>query len=151
MSTRNETLAEAARTSLDASKVLLASHEATPVEDGQVLALHAVALELHALTLTVEAALLPSEPRADRPPEVKEGWYSIELMGHRSREGYVRPVTCAGRPLIEVREPSHRRGEDGPMKPERVEFYSPAAIYCLSPSTEAEVMHELVAHSGIPF
>lgn len=155
---RNDTLTEAARTSLDAGKVLLRSHEAMVVEDPSVLAIQAVALELHALTLTVEAALLPPEPRSDAPPEVKEGWYHVELMGHRERWGHVRPVTLAGRPLVEIATPSYPKGEPkhaGDDDPEMVasltEFYSPAAIFSLSPSTERAVMDELIERARYPF
>lgn len=111
-------------------------------------------LELRALRLTLAAALVPPEPRADAPSEIQEGWYWIELMGHRTRTGYVRPVLFAGRGLVEIREPEHLRhirDEDPETIPGKVEFYSPAAIFALSPSTEQEVLESLRDRDSVPF
>lgn len=110
--------------------------------------------ELQALRLTISAALQPPEPRADAPPEIQEGWYEIELMGHRTRVGYIRPVVFAGRGLVEIREPEHTGADYGGGDrtiPEKVEYYSPAAIFALSPSTEQEVLEDLRDRDFIPF
>lgn len=118
-----------------------------------------VGMSIEALRLTIAATLFPTaEPRAEKPC-VPEGWYEVELMGHRQRWAHIRPIAFAGRQLVEVTQPSYptndpaSSGDDDPeMRPALVEYYSPSAIYCLSPSTEAEVMAELVERAtGIPF
>lgn len=156
MSARSETLLEAAKSSAHAADRIGSARRGLDA-GGERRATLNVALglahELHALTLTVEAALLPPEPRADAPPEVQEGWFSpIELMGHRRRDGYIRAVTLAGRPLIEIRVPQyerpHRLWSDTPRTgpvviAESVEYYSPAAVFSLTPASEETVMAAL--------
>lgn len=93
-----------------------------------------------------------------------EGWAILELMGHRRLAGYVREVELAGAGLLRLDVPGPAcdrcKGEgalqevDADGRPTHTEnpctacdgdgdvtlatqFYSPAALYCLTPTTEA--------------
>lgn len=107
----------------------------------------AVWMEIRALRLTLAAAAAtPQEPGREQKPEIEEGWYQIELFGHRSRNGYLRTVSLGGRQLLEIREPEHVVNDDGDeqrLVEERVEFYASSAVFSLSPSTETDVVKEL--------
>jgi hypothetical protein len=59
-----------------------------------------------------------------------EGWAVVELMGHRRLGGYVREVTFAGHGMLRVEMPADDAGAA------LTQFYSPSALYCLTPSTE---------------
>lgn len=59
-----------------------------------------------------------------------EGWTILELMGHRRLAGYVREQTVAGAALIRIDVPG-----DGDEQV-ATQFYSPAAVYCMTPTTE---------------
>ncbi|MFZ2804660.1 MAG: acetyltransferase [Patescibacteria group bacterium] len=63
----------------------------------------------------------------DEKPTEFEGWALLELMGHRKLAGYVKPATIAGSGVIRI---------DVPSDPVATQFYSPAALYCLTPITE---------------
>ncbi len=54
---------------------------------------------------------------------------SSELMGHRRLAGYVKAQEIAGAGMLRIDVP----GDDGPIA---TQFYSPAAVYCLTPTTE---------------
>ncbi len=60
-----------------------------------------------------------------------EGWAILELMGHRRLAGIVSETTVAGGAFIRIDIPG--TGDQGPA----TQFYAPAAIYCLTPTTEA--------------
>ena len=62
--------------------------------------------------------------------EVFEGWAIVELMGHRRLAGYVREVELAGAAMLRLDVPEH--GDE----PAATQFYSAAALYCLTPTTE---------------
>ncbi len=64
------------------------------------------------------------------------GWAILELMGHRKLVGYISEAEIAGRPLLRI---------DVPQEPPVTEFYSPDAVYCISPTTEATV-RGIIAH-----
>jgi hypothetical protein len=69
-----------------------------------------------------------------------EGWAILELMGHRRLAGYVRPVEYAGTGLIRLDVPGYLHTEPTGEQEERgaaTQFYSPSALYCLTPTTEA--------------
>lgn len=66
-----------------------------------------------------------------------EGWTVLELMGHRKLGGYVRTETIAGMAFLRIDVP----GAEGV---EASQFYSPQAVYCLTPCTE-EVARRLAA------
>lgn len=59
-----------------------------------------------------------------------EGWAILELMGHRKLAGYVREVTIAGAPMIRLDI------LDANGLPSATQYYSAAALYCMTPTTE---------------
>jgi hypothetical protein len=59
-----------------------------------------------------------------------EGWCVLELMGHRRLAGMVTEVEIAGSGMLRIDVP----GEDGPTA---TQFYSPSAVYAITPTTEA--------------
>jgi hypothetical protein len=73
---------------------------------------------------------------------VFEGWAILELMGHRRLAGYVREQELAGHGFIRLDVPG-ADGKDavstvpgGTWEPIVTQLYSPAAVYCLTPTTE---------------
>lgn len=58
-----------------------------------------------------------------------EGWAILELMGHRRLGGYVSEATIGGSNFLRIDVPG-----DGATK--ATQFYSPSALYCLTPTTE---------------
>jgi len=71
-------------------------------------------------------------------PKEFEGWAILELMGHRRIAGMVSEALVAGAPFVRI---------DVPSVPPISQFYSAAAIYCLTPSTE-ELVRSWVAASS---
>lgn len=67
---------------------------------------------------------------ADEPDTEVEGWAILELMGHRRLGGLVSEVTVAGAPMLRIDIPA----EAG--QPQATQFYSAAALYCITPTTE---------------
>lgn len=61
--------------------------------------------------------------------DVFAGWAILELMGHRRLAGYLSAQEIAGGAFLRIDVP----GEDGPTA---TQFYSPAAVYCITPTTE---------------
>jgi hypothetical protein len=59
-----------------------------------------------------------------------EGWAILELMGHRRIAGIVSEATVAGGAFIRIDTPA---SEDTAGA---TQFYSPAAIYAITPTTE---------------
>lgn len=59
-----------------------------------------------------------------------EGWSILELLGHRRLAGYVHEEEIAGHGMLRIEIP----GEGAQV--EATQFYSPAALYCLTPTTE---------------
>lgn len=59
------------------------------------------------------------------------GWAILELMGHRRLGGFVTEQEIAGRGFLRIGIPG-----DGD-EDYAVQFYSPTAVYCITPSTEA--------------
>lgn len=59
-----------------------------------------------------------------------EGWTILELMGHRRLAGYVREQTIGGAAFIRIDVPGE--GADNVA----TQFYSPSAVYCMTPTTE---------------
>lgn len=66
-----------------------------------------------------------------RMADTFEGWAIVELMGHRRLAGLVREVEIAGAAMLRLDVPEH--GDE----PAATQFYSAAALYCLTPTTEA--------------
>lgn len=59
-----------------------------------------------------------------------EGWAILELMGHRRLGGHLSEATIAGGAFIRIDVPSP---DD---KGNATQFYSPSAVYCVTPTTE---------------
>jgi hypothetical protein len=70
-----------------------------------------------------------------------EGWAILELMGHRRLGGYVRQAEIAGAAFVRVDVPAPAESAD---EIAATQFYSPQAVYCLTPTTE-EVARALAA------
>lgn len=65
-----------------------------------------------------------------------EGWADLELMGHRTRVAYVKPVELAHRGFLEL---TWKVGERGFR-----EIYSPSAVFCLTPLESEEQATQLL-------
>lgn len=68
-----------------------------------------------------------------------EGWAIVELMGHRRLAGYVTEVELAGAGMLRLDVPGFIHTETTGEQEERgqaTQFYSAAALYCLTPTTE---------------
>lgn len=61
-----------------------------------------------------------------------EGWVILELMGHRRLAGHLTEQEIGGASFIRIDVPA----EDGAGNV-ATQFYSPAAVYCITPTTEA--------------
>jgi hypothetical protein len=59
-----------------------------------------------------------------------EGWAIVELMGHRRLAGYVTEQEVAGHGFLRL----DVHDTDGTVA---TQLYSPSAVYCLTPTTEA--------------
>jgi hypothetical protein len=68
-------------------------------------------------------------------------WVILELMGHRRLAGLLSAVEIAGAPFLRLDVP----GKDGTVA---TQFYAPAAVYCITPTTEE--MARLVAERDQP-
>lgn len=69
-----------------------------------------------------------------------QGWAILELMGHRRLAGYVQEVEIAGQGMLRLDVPGYIHTEPTGEQEERggaTQFYSPGALYCLTPTTEA--------------
>ncbi|HEU0113098.1 MAG TPA: hypothetical protein VFQ80_00385 [Thermomicrobiales bacterium] len=79
------------------------------------------------------------------PDATFEGWAILELMGHRRLGGRVSEATIAGAAFLRIDIPR-------PDDPERVvatQFYNPAALYSLTPTT-AEIACAIAAQAPQP-
>ena len=84
--------------------------------------------------------LRPQEPETETEasPEPQdtgsgfEGFCIVEIMGHKRLAGYVREVEIGGSPMLRV-------DVDVVGGREMTQYYNPAAIYCLTPTTEETV------------
>lgn len=56
-------------------------------------------------------------------------WAVLELMGHRRLAGYLTEQEVAGAAFIRIDVP----GDEGATA---TQFYAPAAVYCITPTTE---------------
>lgn len=65
-------------------------------------------------------------------------WGILELMGHRRLAGKVSETTIAGGTFIRIDIPGTN------SRKEFTQYYSPAAVYCISPTTE-EICRQLAA------
>lgn len=71
------------------------------------------------------------------------GWAILELMGHRRLGGCVAPVDQYGAPMLRIDVP-----ESG-IYPAYTQYYSPASIYCLTPTTE-DAARRVAVHYAQP-
>jgi hypothetical protein len=79
------------------------------------------------------------------------GWAILELMGHRRLAGYVQEVELAGAGMLRLDVPGWIHTEPTGEQKERggaTQFYSPASVYCLTPTTEETARR--VADMGRP-
>ena len=59
-----------------------------------------------------------------------EGWCIVELMGHRRLAGHVSEQEIAGAAFVRLDVPG-AKDQTG-----ATQFYAPAAVYCITPTTE---------------
>lgn len=64
-----------------------------------------------------------------------EGWAILEILGHRTRPGYVKEVEMFGGKLIRVDIPV----KDGDVEGHVTEYYGCPSIYSMRPATEEVV------------
>jgi len=63
--------------------------------------------------------------------EPLQGWFIVELMGHRRLAGWVTEQTIAGAGFLRIDVP-------GPgAEPLATQFFAPSSVYALTPTTEA--------------
>lgn len=74
-----------------------------------------------------------------------EGWAVIELMGRRKLGGYVQEATVAGSSFLRIDVPGWN---DDTLV---TQFYSAAAVYCLTPTTEHLAKQFSLTHQPVPF
>lgn len=72
-----------------------------------------------------------------------EGPAIVELMGHRRLAGYISEVEMYGARLLRVDVPGEEGHQHG-----ATQFYSAAAIYCVTPSTE-EMVQRIAASNRV--
>ena len=86
-----------------------------------------------------------------------EGWCILELMGHRRLAGWVSEQEFAGSAFVRLDVYEHAPEPGGmvaggihePAEPDKAivtQFYSPAAVYCITPTTE-DIARKLGAKS----
>ncbi len=60
-------------------------------------------------------------------------WGILELMGHRRLAGFISEQQIGGASFVRIDVP----GEQSTDASVATQFYAPAAIYCITPTTEA--------------
>lgn len=65
--------------------------------------------------------------------EPVQGWFIIELLGHRRLAGYLTEQTIAGAGFLRVDVP----GPNGDGDPIATQYFAPSSVYTLTPTTEA--------------
>lgn len=81
-----------------------------------------------------------TDPDTTASPE-PIGWAVLELMGHRRLGGYVSEVEIAGKGFLRIGIPDNR-----PDSLHAEQFYSPGAVYAITPTTE-EAARLVAAHN----
>lgn len=61
------------------------------------------------------------------------GWVILELMGHRRLAGWLSEQEIAGEGFLRLDIPN---GNPTDGAPKATQFYRPAAVYCITPTTE---------------
>ncbi len=82
------------------------------------------------------------------PEEVPfSGWALVEVFGHRQLAGVVSEARIAGKRFVQIDSPESPARREGDYvyeaRPAATQFYSPGAIYSLTPSTEEDVLSTL--------
>jgi hypothetical protein len=83
-------------------------------------------------------------------------WALLELMGHRQVPGMVEEVELAGAKFFRVRVPALKRDPAGQVvgldleQLQLEQFYSPASVYALTPTTEWAVRRALERDARYP-
>lgn len=72
--------------------------------------------------------------------ETFEGWAILELMGHRRLAGHLSEQEIGGASFIRIDVP----GKDTPVA---TQFYSSAAVYCITPTSE-DIARKIAARSN---
>lgn len=78
-----------------------------------------------------------STTTSEQPAEAQESfgeWVILELMGHRRLAGYLTEQEIAGKGFLRL------------QMDEATQFYSPAAVYCITPTSE-ELARKVAATS----
>jgi hypothetical protein len=75
-----------------------------------------------------------------------EGWAILELMGHRRLGGYVTETELAGQGVLRLDVPRPLPWQHGEGPWVATQFYSPSALYCLTPTSE-DAARVVAAHS----
>lgn len=68
-----------------------------------------------------------------------EGWAIVELMGHRRLAGFVTEQEIAGQAFLRLDIAGRAVEGDDPATPLQrgtTQFYSPQAVYCITPTTQ---------------
>lgn len=79
-----------------------------------------------------------------------EGWAIVELLGHRRLGGFVREETLFGVAMVRIDIPSARDSLGVPLSGNgetiATQYYSPSALYALTPASE-EAARIAAAHA----
>lgn len=75
------------------------------------------------------------------------GWAILELMGHRRLAGYVSEQEVAGKGFIRLDVPGADKEGDGWHA---TQLYSPAAVYCITPTSEETARDVAVTSQPAP-
>jgi hypothetical protein len=87
---------------------------------------------------------------SDQTPE-PIGWAVLELMGHRKLGGWVTEEVVAGQAFVRIDVPGPETPDDpAGEKAVATQFYSPAAVYCITPSTEDLARGLAASHRPAP-
>ena len=67
------------------------------------------------------------------------GWCILELMGHRKMAGYVQEAEIAGGKFLRIDVPGPKSEGIPPHEEKAVatQYYSPASVYAITPTTES--------------
>lgn len=74
-------------------------------------------------------------------PTPFEGWAVLELMGHRTRPGFITEVEMAGTKMLRVDIPISK--DDAGQDVVLTEYYGGQSVYSLRPCTEAVAREQM--------
>lgn len=78
-------------------------------------------------------------------PDTFAGWVVLELMGHRRLAGFLTEQEIAGEGFLRLDVPAD---QGTLLERKATQFYRPAAVYCITPTTEETARR--VAAAGDP-